>query len=185
MGVNADIRSSFTVREDCVQMNPTTVQDPSLVLPVFRGIWLRTAVETDRPLVLDSTAWDSIAQLIAAALNLPPDSVILVSSDVLVSVDNDPIQELYFEFPTELVSKQDLKNLEELIAKGGYLDNALVTTVLELEVAGRHPVHSDLKRPIHKKTKSSKGSMMSRWKESKKSKISETSPKSKGKSRRL
>ena len=68
-------------------MDPTTEQDPSLVVPVFRGIWLRTEVETGRRLELDSTAGDSVAQLIASALNLPPGSVILVSSDVLVSVE--------------------------------------------------------------------------------------------------
>jgi hypothetical protein len=189
MGVNTDIFSPFTVRDDCVQIDPTTEQDPSLFLPVFRGIWLRTELETDPSLEIDSTAGslndserDTAAQIISFALNLPPGYVILVSSNV-VSADDDlgyegPIQELYFEFPAELVSEKDLKNLEELVANDGYLDNALGTTVLELEVAGRHPVHSEDKS-AHKKKKRKHGSSMSAWKKSKKT------SKSKGKSRRL
>jgi hypothetical protein len=189
MGVNTDIFSPFTVRDDCVQIDPTTEQDPSLFLPVFRGIWIRTELETDPSLELDSTPGnlndsdrDSAAQLISAALNLPPGYVILVSSNV-VSAGNDlgddgPFQELYFEFPAELVSEQDLKNLEELVANDGYLDNALGTTVLELEVAGRHPVDAEDKS-AHKKKKRKNGSKMSTLKKSKKT------SKSKGKSRRL
>ena len=190
MGVNTDISSPFTVRDDCVQIDPTTEQDPNLFLPVFRGIWLRTELETDPSLELDSTAGnlndserDSAAQLISAALNLPPGYVVLVSSNV-VSADNDlsdddPIQELYFEFPAELVSEQDLKNLEELVANDGYLDNVLGTMALELEVAGRHPIYSEDKSARKKKKRHKNGSSLSTLKKSKKT------SKSKGKSRHL
>lgn len=164
MGIDSDTFDPFTVRDDCVQLDPRIHQDPSLVLPAFRGLWIRIAFD---PMVgpLSFTQQTEVAGWLFVALNLQSGAVVPTNLDVVSGgtycLDSSLVQDFYLEFPSDQVSERDLYMLETLVMEDDYLDGALGTTlVLELEIAGRRPRrHGDqLGRPSETRSSKSKGS---------------------------
>jgi hypothetical protein len=177
MGTQEDIRSSFTVRDDCVQLYPTFPLPPSLILPTFRGVWIRTEFDSNvGPLSSEQQA--EVAQLLYDALNVSSGAVIPTNLDVssgeAFCLDAFLLlEEFYLEFPSDQVSEDKLGDLEVMVMRGGYLDEALGTEVLELEVAGRRPRNKNDDNdgpPKPKKKKSNRQSKSSKSSKSRKRK---------------
>ena len=97
---------------------------------------------------------------------LPTDLEII--SGQRICLNDGSIQNFYLEFPSDQVTERDLDYLEELVMKDGYLNDALGTMVLELEISGRRPLRQDGAEPS--KNRTSKGG-------SAKQKMSKKSPK--------
>lgn len=142
MGTRADTFDAFTVREDCVQLHPVVTQDPSLILPPFRGLWIRIDFdEASGP--LDAEQQASVAQSLYEALDLQSGAVIPTNLEVVSGESfclDGLVQDFYLEFPSDQVSEHDLEELEEQVMRDGILNNTLGSEVLELEVAGRRPL---------------------------------------------
>lgn len=141
MGIQDDTFSNFTVREDCVQLYPRTVQAPSLVVPLFRGIWIRTEFDENVGTV-DAVKQFIVARLFYVALGLQKGKVIptdltVVSGDAFCF--DGMVQEFYLEFPSDQVSEEILDSFEAEITRVDYLAEVLDVKVLEVEVAGRRP----------------------------------------------
>lgn len=164
MGTKDDTFSPFTSRDDCVQLSPTITQPLDLVLPPYRGIWIRTTHD-DAIGVFSKKQQDQVANLLMDALSVDKGAVVPVAVDIVsgeVLGFDGAVAEFYLEFPSDQVSESDLVRLEEMILRQEFLDKALGTEVKEVEIAGRLPRQAGTK-VNKKKTKKEEENEKKTW----------------------